>query len=122
MTQKNNLIIIAYFLLAVTLAGCGKSEIYGELKSSGNATEIKDILMRPDSFSSKTVTIEGKIASECPTGCWFNVKEGEALIYVDLTPSGIAIPQKVGGRVVVEGEVLIKDGKPEIIGKGVRIK
>ncbi len=122
MIKKNSFIFVTCLVLAIALTGCGKPEVYGKLTPGGNVTEIKEILMRPDNYSNKTVTIEGKIASECPTGCWFNVKEGGAVIYVDLTPSAIAIPQKVGGAVVVEGAVSIKDGKPEIIGKGVRIK
>lgn len=122
MIKKNSLITIVCVMLALIVTGCGKPETYGKLTPGLNVTEIKNILMRPDSYSSETITIEGKIVSECPTGCWFNLKEGGAVIYVDLTPSAIAIPQKVGQTAVVEGEVVIKDGKPEIIGKGIRIK
>ncbi len=122
MTRKKNLILAAYFVLVATLAGCGKPEIYGEMTPGRSVTEVKNILMRPASYSEKSVTVQGKITSECPTGCWFNIKDGEAVIYVDLTPSGIAIPQSVGRTVVIDGEVAIKEGKPEITGKGVRIK
>ena len=66
--------------------------------------------------------IKGKIMIECETGCWFNFKEGDAMILVNLEPYGFAIPQKAGRNATVEGNVLIKDGKPSVIAKGVRIQ
>lgn len=121
MNIKNLIIGVSIFTVIAAIAGCGSPENYGEQISNINITSVKDILTYPDKYTGKTVTIKGKIGIECETGCWFNFKEGDAVIYVDLEPSGFAIPQKAGRGAVVEGVVAIKEGKPILIGKGVRI-
>jgi hypothetical protein len=70
------------------------------------------------------VTIEGKVANECSTGCWFyvKVKKGNLVIYVDIGKSGFAIPQNVGKKVVVEGTVVLKKDGPMIQGRGVEVQ
>jgi hypothetical protein len=105
-------------------SGCGKkkTEQYGQKITKGNSTQINAILKEPEIFSGKTVIIEGKIVTECMTGCWFDVKGAGGTIHVDVKPSGFAIPQKVGKEVIVEGNVSLQDGQLTIIGKGVEIK
>lgn len=122
MKIKNFILIFTVFALVSTIAGCAPAETYGERISSHSITPIKDILTNPGSYDGKTVTIKGKIAIECETGCWFNFKEGDAVIYVNIEPSGFAIPQRGGRNAIVEGNVAIKDGKPILIGKGVEIR
>lgn len=114
-------------LLALTvvfaLGGCRKkAKQYGREISDPKVTEAKAILSEPDTFKGKTVTIEGKIVRECPTGCWFDVKDGTAIIHVDINPSGFAIPQKVGNTVTVEGEISVQNDRPVLVGKGVEIR
>ena len=121
MRMKSFIIWVAVFALTAA-AGCGHLETYGERVSGQNITAVKDILTRPQDYNGKTVTVKGKIAIECETGCWFNFKQGDAVIYVDLGPSGFAIPQKAGRDATVEGNVAIKEGKPRLIGKGVEIR
>jgi len=109
--------------IAVSSSYAGR-EKYGQAISNRKVTAIKDILANPKVYDGKTVTIEGKIANECETGCWFYVKvaQGNAVMYVDIEPAGFAIPQKVGRKVLVEGKVVIKKTGPMILGKGVEIK
>ena len=109
--------------IAVSSSYAG-TEKYGEAISNREVTAIKDILADPQTYDGKTVTIEGKIANECHTGCWFYVKieRGNAAIYVDIEPAGFAIPQKVGRKILVEGKVVIKKTGPMILGKGVEVK
>ena len=107
---------------AVLFAGCGKAENYGVAISNREITKADEILRRPDVYKGKTVTIKGKITNECSTGCWFDVKDGEASIYVNIEPAGFAIPQKSGHAALVEGKVFIEDGKPKIRGTGVEVK
>jgi hypothetical protein len=121
MKIKNITILLVIFALITAAAGCGQHEIYGEKISNRNGTSIKDILTHPEIYVDKTVVVKGKIAIECETGCWFNFKEGDAIIYVNLESSGFAIPQRGGRNAIVEGTVTIKDRKPVLIGKGVRI-
>ena len=116
--------VVLMLSMILTLSNCGKkeSEQYGQKISNHNTTQISAILKEPETFSGKTVTIEGKIVRECMTGCWFDVEGEKGSIYVDVKPSGFAIPQKVGKEVIVEGNVSLRDGQLSLIGKGVEIK
>lgn len=108
----------------IIIASCSKPEKYGQEISDRQVTAIKDILANPKAYENKIVTISGKIDNECQTGCWFYVKvaDGNTVIYVDIGKSGLAIPQYSGKRVLVEGEVIIKEAGPMIQGKGVEIQ
>lgn len=124
MKINNILLGLLTLNLMFSLSGCGrrKAEQYGQKISSHNLTEVSAILSEPDSFNNKSVTIEGNIIRECPTGCWFDVKDKAGIIHVDINPSGFAIPQKVGKTVTVEGKISVQDGQPTLIGKAVEIQ
>jgi hypothetical protein len=109
-------------LVAVVIAGCGKAESYGSAISNKVVTRVDDILRNPELHKGKTVTIKGKILNECSTGCWFDVKDGEAVIYTNIEAAGFAIPQKTGHAILVEGKVAVENGKTKIIGTGVEVK
>ena len=120
---KASLLILVIFNLVIV--GCSiKPAKYGEPIVNRQATLVKDILANPKAYEGKVITIEGKIANECSTGCWFFVKvgQGNLSIYVDTGKSGFAIPQKVGKEIVVEGAVKIKGTGPMIQAKGVEIR
>ena len=118
------------YMLCITAAaillisGCAKkgSDTYGQEISNRTITNVDAVLTTPDTFEGKTLTVQGKIVNECPSGCWLEVQEGPAILYIDLKPSGFAIPQKVGKNVIVEGEVSMRDNKPIMTGTGVEIK
>lgn len=116
-----SLILFAVGMSATSYAG---PEKYGQEITNRKITEVKDILADPKAFEGKPVTIEGKIESECSTGCWFYVKvgSGNLTIYVDTGKSGFAIPQKMGRNILVEGNVVVKKTGPMIQAKGVEIK
>lgn len=120
MTVSQYFIII--LLLAGFLAGCGKAENYGAAISNRAVTKVDDILRDPDAYKGRTVTIKGKITNECSTGCWFDIKDGDAVIYNNIEPAGFAIPQKSGHTALVEGKVVVENGKPKINGTGVEVK
>ena len=84
-----------------------------------SAARIGDILQDPKGFGGKTVVVEGKISSECPSGCWFTLKDGNAVIYIDLNPSNMVIPQKKGSYAKVTAEVVNEGGDVYLIGKKV---
>jgi len=116
------LTLLGFAALAIMAAhGCGSAENYGEALSNAPMTSIGDILEAPGSFDGRTVKVEGEIVLECSTGCWLNLEQDGATIHVDLKPSGLAIPQRVGSRAAVEGRVLIRDRQPMIVGEGVEI-
>lgn len=124
MKLKNLAIIICITVLAAGFGlGCGsKQSSFGKEISISTAIKIKDILSNLDKYKNELVRVEGKIIRECPTGCWFDLKDDTAEMRVDLKPSGLAIPQRVGSQAIVEGKVVDQGYIIEIIGEGVRIK
>jgi hypothetical protein len=124
--SKNNEIwlITSVLSLMLALSGCDRKdeEKYGQEILNHTLTKIDVILKTPADLEGKTVTVQGKIINECPSGCWFEVKENGGIIYVDLNPSGFAIPQKIGKEVTVEGKVSLRDNQPIITGMGVEVK
>jgi hypothetical protein len=119
--RKNRLVLII-LLSMVLMVGCGRQEQYGSQISLEEHTQIAQILEQPEEFEGKIVRIEGKIIKECPTGCWFVLKQNKTELKVELMPSGFAIPQRTGRYAIVEGKVVLEENKPVIIGKGVVIK
>lgn len=122
MRIPNLFLVVVLFTCTVMFSGCGHVEAYGERISNRNTIPIKDIVSHPQQYVGKMVTVKGKIAIECDTGCWFNLKDGAAVIYTNIEPSGFAIPQKVGRSAIVEGTVSIEEGKLTLTGKGVEIQ
>ena len=128
--KNSKLIGILVILLVVifSIAGCNSnsnsnssssSEKYGVDVTEKEVTSVKDILGNSDEYLDKTIRLEGKIVRECPSGCWFFLEDETGTIYVDINPSGLSIPPKVGKKVVVEGVPENKNGRISINGKGV---
>jgi hypothetical protein len=115
------ILVGAALVAALALHGCGGSDMYGEPLSDIPVTSVSDVLDAPLSFEGETVKIKGEIANECPSGCWFELREGNAVVFVDLAPHGLAIPQFVGRTVIAEGEIALEDGRPRLLAKGVEI-
>ncbi|MEI6104424.1 MAG: hypothetical protein WCP70_10805 [Methanothrix sp.] len=90
-----------------------------ELKAED--VKISEILENETAYHGKMVVVEGKIELECGAGCWFVLNDGTGSIYVDILPNNFAIPQKSGEDARVYGEVTLKNGDPQIIGKMVLI-
>jgi len=80
---------------------------------------IGDILANHSELKDQEVIVEGKIVTECPSGCWFTLDDGTGTVYVDLNPSNLVIPQKRGAQAKVYGKVVIDNGDAYIIGKKV---
>jgi uncharacterized protein YdeI (BOF family) len=118
-------LFLVIFIMVVSMAGCSgnssgnNSEKYGVDITEKGVTSVKDILANPDEYLDQTVRLEGKIVRECPSGCWFFLEDETGTIYVDINPSGLSIPPKVGKKVVVEGVPTNRNGRISIIGKGV---
>ncbi len=122
MIRKNSRVVLVV-LAVVLVAGCGKTaEQYGAPLSLSEKTSVGDILTEPAKFEGKDVRLEGTISVECPSGCWFELKEGNAVIFVNLQSSGVAIPQRVGNKVAVEGKVAVVDGRVTLNARGLEIK
>ena len=114
--------LLALLCLTSGITGCGGGESYGEPMSDAEPVPIAHVLADPAAFTDEAVKIEGEIVRECPSGCWFELEDETGIIYVDIAPRGLAIPQKVGGTATVEGTVMRRDGRTTLIGSGVVIK
>jgi len=125
-TKKIRLIAALLIILLVILgvSGCSgnssdNSERYGVDIAEKEVTSVKDIYTNPNEYLSQTVRLEGKIVRECSSGCWFFLEDETGTIFVDINPSGLSIPPKVGKKVVVEGVPENRNGRITINGKGV---
>jgi len=112
------------FIIIVSIAGCSgsNSDKFGADITDKKAVEVKNIFTSPEKYLNQTVKLEGKIVRECPSGCWFFLEDKTGTIFVDINPSGLTIPQRVGKKVVVEGELKSRNGRIIIVGGGVEIK
>jgi uncharacterized protein YdeI (BOF family) len=84
--------------------------------SSPKVVTVNDILSSPKNFQDQSVIVKGKIVTECGSGCWFNLKDSTGTIYVDLAPSNLVIPPKVGATATVSGKVTFKGNDVYLIG------
>lgn len=122
MTVKGNPLVGTLILIAFTavfMQAVQAAEEPAELKN--DTVKIQDIVKNEPAFDGKYVVIEGKINSECGSGCWFIVDDGTAQLYVDILPSNFVIPQKRGSDIKVYGKVTTRDNDPLLIGKIVEI-
>lgn len=119
----NSAVAAAVFAgVAAFAAGCSKAEHYGEPIGSEPTTSIRAVLSDPAAYADRTVTVKGRIVTECPAGCWFEMKEGEAVLYVDIGRRGLAIPQRVGREATVEGKVAVDGRNVRLEGEGLVIR
>ena len=116
-------------ILGLFIFGCGpKIEKFGDAPDESVAkTAISSILLDPKKFIEKEVVIEGIISSECPSGCWMNVRDNsEGTIYVEmLGNSFVPLPQRSGKAVLVKGTIFqSKSGSKQakLFCKGLTIK
>ncbi|MEI8349557.1 MAG: hypothetical protein WCI77_05345 [Candidatus Omnitrophota bacterium] len=117
------LVLVSVFSLLFVLSGCGPNPgIYGKPLTETKATAIASVLKAPDKFIGHVIRLEGKIIQECPAGGWFMLKDDTGVIFVDLHPSEIAIPQAVNHRVAVQGKVKNDSSQVFVIGEGVELK
>ena len=117
-------VILIIILIILGISGCSgnssnNSERYGVNITEKEVVSVKDIYTNPNKYLNQTIRLEGEIVRECGSGCWFFLEDKTGTIYVDINPSGLSIPPKVGKKVVVEGVPENKNGRITIDGKGV---
>jgi len=111
--------LILITMAAMVIQAVQAAEEPAELKNE--TVKIQDIIKNEPAFDNKYVVIEGKIDSECGSGCWFIVDDETAQLYVNINPSNFVIPQRRGSNVKVYGKITTSNGDPEMIGKIVEI-
>ncbi|OGO17821.1 MAG: hypothetical protein A2Z02_07470 [Chloroflexi bacterium RBG_16_48_7] len=80
---------------------------------------VSELNKNSAAFIGKEVIMEGKIVQECGSGCWFNLQDSTGVVYVDLAPNNMVIPQKVGSKAKVYGKVDKRSGITYVIGSKV---
>ena len=128
MRKAKNIKLIGVLLIVISIilgiSGCSSnssdnSERYGVNITEERIVNVKDIYTNPNEYLNQTIRLEGEIVRECGSGCWFFLEDKTGTIYVDINPSGLSIPPKVGKKVVVEGVPENRNGRITINGKGV---
>jgi len=117
-------VLLIIILIILGISGCSgnsgnNSERYGVEITEKRVVSVKDIYTNPNEYLNQTVRLEGKIVRECSSGCWFFLEDETGTIFVDINPSGLSIPPKVGKKAVVEGVPENRNGRMTINGKGV---
>jgi len=117
-------VLVIVILIILGISGCSSnssdnSERYGVDITEERVVNVKDIYTNPNEYLNQTIRLEGEIVRECGSGCWFFLEDETGTIYVDINPSGLSIPPKVGKKVVVEGVPENKNGRISFVGKGV---
>ena len=108
-------------VLVAGLVGCKTTTVskYGKpIPADVLPVPAKDILDKPAAFEGREVVVSGKITSECPSGGWIWVKDNSGEIYVNMHPTNVFIPQRVGKSVKAMGKVVLEQGRPQVVGTG----
>ncbi len=106
------------------VAGCGGAEakVHGKaIPDDLVMTLIKNLADDPGTFDGRLVLVSGVVSSECPSGCWFWLKDATGEIYVTTHAANFAIPQHVKGNATVYGRVLLQDGRAQLLGLGIQL-
>jgi len=119
--EQNKLLIVSALFVLVFLILPSVQAKDEPLELKGEEAKIIDILKNGTALQGKMVVIEGKIDTECPSGCWFIVNDETEAFTLIFFPTTSSYPRKRGEDAKVYGEVVIKDGDPMIIGKMVEI-
>lgn len=81
---------------------------------------VRQLIDGSDKYADERVSLTGKITVECPQGCWFFLDDGTGMIYIDLKPAELTIPQKIGSRVTLMGKIKGSGGNLQILGDEVK--
>jgi hypothetical protein len=108
---------------AVSYTGCkgGSKSVgkhFGDPFSQAPVVTIAQLLETPGAFNRQTVRVIGVIERQCPaSGCWFFINDGQGhSVKVELGDYLPKLPQNIGNRAEVEGELIKKGDKYEFIG------
>lgn len=123
------LLITVAVLYSMCIGNCKVTggENFGDFPGENPAlTSVGTVVLNPQKYLDKEVTVKGTIESECPGGGWIRVKDdSNATIYVEMHHEPwVPIPQRVGSKAFVTGTVYQTQSTPKetgILVKGLRI-
>jgi hypothetical protein len=109
-------------ILGILLVLLGMIPVFAEEAPAAAAkVNIADIQNTPEKYAAENVSLEGKISSQCGSGCWFVLTDPTGDIYVDLKPHNFVIPPAMGKSVLVNGSILTKNNDLTFVGNSVNL-
>lgn len=107
--MKKHFVILAIFLLAVTLVAGPNWKTFGAKLSTTETTKISAILDAPEQFLGKKVLVEGRVVDVCKKrGCWMEIASDKEFqsIRVKVNDGEIVFPLEGKGHLAkVEGVI-----------------
>jgi len=108
-------------IIAISFTGCYADQTEDQSITIPEPVSIADLISSADKFADKPVSVEGKITSQCGSGCWFIMSDDNGDLYVNLKPNDFVIPPAMGKKVTVVGTVVVKDNDMALIGSSVNL-
>ena len=108
-------------IVAISVVGCYADQAGNQTTTAPEKVSISDLLNSADKYTDKPVSVEGKITSQCGSGCWFIMSDDSGDLYVNLKPNNFVIPPSMGKKVTVVGDVVVKDNDMTLIGSSVNL-
>ena len=119
--HSRSIILGVLLVMVISIIGC-----YADQAANQTAAPVKvsigDVLNTADTLTGKTVSVEGKITSQCGSGCWFIMSDNSGDLYVNLKPNNFVIPPAMGKKVTVTGNLITKDNDVSLIGTSVDVE
>lgn len=110
-----------FILIVISVVGCYADQTGNQTATTPEKVSITDLLNSADKYTDKQVSVEGKITSQCGSGCWFIMSDDSGDLYVNLKPNNFVIPPAMGKKVTVVGNVVVKDNDMALIGSSVNL-
>lgn len=96
---------------------------YGAAFTGAPKVEVDALIERPTEFLRKQVTIEGKVADQCPTtGCFFYFYHGTNKLKIELGDLAQKIQKRAGASVLVEGQLVSFGDSYQFLGTAAAFK
>ena len=96
---------------------------YGERFSSASKVDLIDLLQDPKSHLGKKILITSQVEDQCPvSGCFFYFTEGSKRLKVELSDIAQSLPQKMGHKATVEGQLVESGDGYQLLGTAVEFE
>lgn len=120
--MKQILIAMALILGLAGLSAC-TSERYGAgVDRATPRVKVKDLFL-DRSVLGRSVTIEGRISSQCGSnGCWFVLQDDTGQVFINLAPNNMTLPPRMNKSARVTGTVAVVQDQLQVFAQGVEVR
>jgi hypothetical protein len=107
-----------------TVGGASKKNDSFGAATGTVVTSVADIYKHPAKYLNETVTVEGEVSKECPTGCWWYVKDQTGEIRADSLGAGFnLLVNQEGHTVRTTGKVTkMEGGDLQLVALGAKLR